>query len=110
MAKSLAGETIQEVMAVNRAEIKMEVADDDSCYSSIDAGVTRILTRRLHRSDNLCGTDISRMVYPALARITNERAAYTLENSFRSLGQSWVDVRRFEDRNRPSAVIGQFAL
>lgn len=109
MAKSLAGETIQDVVDVKRSKISMEVADDGSAFSLVDAGIARICTRRLHRSDSLCGTDTTRMVYPALARISDEQSAYALENSY-SLRESQIDVRRYEDRNTPSAVIGKFSL
>lgn len=109
MAKALAGETIQEVLDVKRAAISMEVADDGSAFSLVDAGIVRINTRRLHRSDSLCGTDNTRMVYPALAKITDEQSAYALENTY-SLRGSQLSVRQYEDRNTPSAVIGSFSL
>jgi len=109
MAKDLAGETIQEVMETKRAKIAADIANDGSAYSHVDAGMATIRTRTLRRTDSLCGTDQTRMVYPALAKVSDERSAFTLENKY-STGQLHVDVRTFEDRNRPSAVVGSFTL
>ncbi len=107
MATNLAGDTIQEVVTIKRAKIKMEIPDDGrSGYSFLDAGIARIRTRRLRPSDSLCGTK-ERMAYPVLARVRDEHAAYTLENC---CSCSEVKVKMTDDRNAPSAVIASFSL
>jgi hypothetical protein len=108
MVRALASETIQEVIAVRRTKIKMEV-DGRSAYSLVDADPVHIRTRQLRRSDNLCGTDVSRMVYPALAKISDERAAYTLENTY-AVSRLDMPTKRYADHNTPSAVVAKFSL
>jgi hypothetical protein len=108
MVRSLAPDVIQEVIGVRRTAITMEV-DPKSSYSMVDADPVRIRTRQLRRSDNLCGTDVRRMVYPALAKISDERAAYTLENTY-TVSKLDLPTKRYADHNTPSAVVAKFAL
>lgn len=108
LAHTLAPETIQKIIDVRRAQITVDV-DPQRASSFIDADIATVRTRQLRRSDSLCGTDQHRMVYPTLARVSNEQPAYALENSF-NVGLSGLNIRTFEDRNAPSAVIGHFAL
>jgi len=108
MAKSLAGSTLQEIVETKRSAIDFEMADRGrSGLSSLDAGIVKVRTRRLFRTDSLCGTDQKRMAYPPLAKIVDEQPAYTLESAYTG---SELRVKKFSDRNVPSAVLARFTL
>lgn len=105
MATALAGETIQKVVAVKPAKIKLDIAQDDSGYAVLDAGIAKVRTRRMVASDNTCGVE-ERLAYPTLSKIQHERAAFTLTNEY--------SVKEFNTAfklvNSRSGVIGKFAL
>ena len=108
MATALAGDTIQEVVKVKRANIKLDIGSDArSGLSTLDAGIAKVRTRRLFRTDSLCGTEQTRMAYPPLAKVTDEQPAFTLESVYAG---AEVNVKDFADRNVPSAVLAKFAL
>ena len=82
MAKKLAGDTVQKVIGVKTSAIKVAIGEEDDLgYSLVDAGIAKVRTRRMFATDNTCGTK-ERMAYPVLAKVTDERGAYTLENAF----------------------------
>jgi hypothetical protein len=106
MASKLAGDTIQKVIAVKTSKITVEIGqDDDTGYSVVDAGIAKIRARRMYASDNTCGTK-ERMAYPVLAEVTDERGAYTLENSFTGSEFDNQYVNRFWR----GGVIAKFSL
>lgn len=106
MASNLAGETIQEVIAVKTSKIKIDIGTgEESGYSVVDAGSATIRTRRMRESDNTCGTD-ERMAYPVLAKTTDEKAAYTLENAF--TGDEFKN--QYVNRYWRGGVIARFSL
>ncbi len=106
MATALAGETIQKVVAVRRADIKLEIGQgDESGYSVLDAGIAKVRTRRMRPSDNTCGTK-ERRAYPVLSKVKDERSAFTLENKYSG---SAFDVQ-YTRRHVRSAVLAKFSL
>ena len=106
MASKLAGDTIQKVIAVKTSKIKVQISqDDETGYSIVDAGIAKVRTRRMYAADNTCGTK-ERMAYPVLANITDERGAYTLENSFTGTDFDTQYVNRFWR----GGVIGKFSI
>jgi hypothetical protein len=106
MASQLAGETIQKVIAVKTSTIKMDVgSDNDTGYSIVDAGIAKVRTRRLKKSDNTCGTK-ERMAYPVLAKVSDEQGAYTLESSF--TGDEFD--AQYVDRFWRGGIIGKFSI
>jgi hypothetical protein len=108
MATASAGDTIQNVVKVKQSKISLEIADGGrSGLSILDAGIAKVRTRRLFRTDSLCGTKQTRMAYPPLAKVTDEQPAFTLESVYAG---SEVDVKSFADRDVPSAVLAKFSL
>lgn len=108
MAKALAPDTIQEVVKVKPTKISMEVAGQGhSGLSTLDAGIVKLRTRRLFRTDSLCGTEQKRMAYPPLAKVSDEQPAFTLESTYAGPETS---VKQSADRNVPSAVVATFTL
>lgn len=106
MASELAGETIQKVIAVKTSKIKMELgSDNDTGYSIVDAGIAKVRTRRMYKSDNTCGTK-ERMAYPILAKVTDEQGAYTLESSF--TGDEFDN--QYVDRFWRGGIIAKFSI
>ncbi len=106
MARSLAGDTIQEVLAVKPTKIKMNVGhDDQSGYSVVDAGIAKMRTRAVREADHTCGNE--RMAYPTLAEVTDEHAAYTLQNEFTGKG---LPVKVMRSNSILSGVIAKFSL
>lgn len=105
MAKALAGETIQSVVAVRPTRIRLETNTCETLgCAELDATVAKVKTRCLKACDRICSHE--RIAYPVLAKITNEYAAYTLESQYsgRELNGS------FRSDNARSAVLGRFAL
>lgn len=105
MATGLAGETVQKVVAVKQAKIKLEVSNDDSGYAVLDAGIAKVRTRTMYQSDNTCGVE-PRLAYPTLSKVSEPRAAFALTNEYTA---KEFDTK-YTLRNTRSGVIGKFAL
>lgn len=105
MACELAGETIQQVVAVHAVPFKMHTSlcSGHGC-ASLDASVAKITTRCMKDTDCICGHE--EIAYPVLSKVKNEYAAYSLENTYqgKDLGET------FADSNARSAVIAEFSL
>jgi hypothetical protein len=105
VAKALAGDTIQKVIAVTVDKVKLDIDHAGrSGYSRLDAGIAKIRTRRMYPSDHTCASE--RMVYPVLASVEGEYGAYALENEYS--GHEFTF--KFADNNACSAVIAKFSL
>lgn len=103
MARELAGDTIQDVVRVESSPVVLSTAYCDGLgCARLEAGVAKVLTRCLCENDSICGHET--ISYPALARIEDEYAAYTIENEYRgdALGET------FADSNARSAIIAKF--
>lgn len=105
MARDLAGETIQEVVAIQTAPIEMATAlcEGRGC-ANLDAGVVKITTRCLHSGDSICGHED--LYYPTLAKVEGPYAAYATEHVFTSK----IFDETFAHGNSRSAVLGSFSL
>lgn len=105
LAKKLAGDTIQKVLAVNVSAIDLDIDHKRrSGFSSLETGIAKIRTRRMYAFDHACASE--RMVYPVLAKVEDEYGAYTLENEYRGREFKF----KFRDDNACSAVIARFSL
>lgn len=104
LATSLAGDTIQKVVAVRPVPFDLQI---DCCAkhgcARLDAGQVSIRTRCLTAKDCICGHED--LAYPALAEVQEPLAAFTLENVYR--GGDFGET--FAEHNARSAMIGHFA-
>lgn len=104
MAKDLAGDTIQKVVGVRRDGIEMTTAycDGMGCASVKSSDVV-VKTRCMKAGDAICTNET--LYYPALAKVQNEYAAFTLQNEYKGkhLGTT------FADSGARSAIIASFA-
>ncbi|HJN07564.1 MAG TPA: DUF1326 domain-containing protein [Pirellulaceae bacterium] len=106
MARDLAGDTIQDVVSVKLAAIKMRVAQGDARgFSIVDAGIVQMRTRPMQKPDHTCGNE--RQAYPTLAKVTDEHAAYTLRNEYAG---SALRVKALQSNNILSGVVANFSL
>jgi hypothetical protein len=105
LASKLAGDTIQQVVGVERAKIQMEtgLCEKLGC-AKLSAGNSKIETRCLCKSDTICGHED--MFYPPLSKVDGAFAAYTLKNQY--TGSAFGET--FKDSNARSAVIANFVL
>jgi hypothetical protein len=105
LAKKLAGDTIQQVVAVKSSPIQLDIDHAHrSGYSRLDAGVAKVRTRRMMASDHSCASE--RMVFPVLAQVEDEYGAYALENEYSGRQFPY----KYADSNACSAVIAKFTL
>ncbi len=106
MARTLAGDTIQGVVAVKQASVRMDVGQDDQLgHSLLSAGTTKLHTRPVREEDHTCGNE--RMAYPTLAEVTDEHAAYTLRNEYKG---SDFPVKELRSNSILSGVVAKFSL
>ena len=105
MARKLAGKTIQKVLAVQAAPIRMEtgMCEKMGC-AMLEAGDSTITTRCLCDADVICGHET--ISYPPLAKVQREYAAYSLEHAY--AGKAFGET--FEDSNARSALLAAFSL
>ena len=105
LARELAGETIQDVVAVERRPIEMATGycDGKGC-ARLDADLVRIATRCLHAGDSICGHE--EIYYPVLSRVESPYAAYATVHDFS--GRHFNET--FSHGNARSAVLGAFSL
>jgi hypothetical protein len=109
MAKSLAGETIGDVVAVKQAKVKLEISQEaDSGAAVLDAGIATVRTRTLRETDNLCGVEMRR-AYPVLAKVSEERPAFTLLGRYAG-SEFEGKYSEYTSRNTRGSLIGKFAL
>ena len=109
MAKSLAGETIGDVVAVKQAKVKLEISQEaDSGAAVLDAGIAAVRTRTLRETDNLCGVEMRR-AYPVLAKVSEERPAFTLLGRYAG-SEFEGKYSEYTSRNTRGSLIGKFAL
>ena len=81
MAKALAGDTIQQVVAVRPVKIEMNVCRGCSAgYASLKADTTTVRTRRVLESDEADG--IPQTAPSALAKVYFRYPAVALEHSY----------------------------
>ena len=105
MAKHLAGDMIQDVVATETAPITMQTnfCDKGGC-ARLDAGIVKITTRCMAEKDAICGHED--LYYPVLTDVQDSYAAYTVEHVF--TGKQMNET--FAHGNSRSAVIAQFSL
>jgi hypothetical protein len=117
MAKSLAGDRLQNVVAIKTTRMsllvesehaetgthvlhKMPVAPKAQFWA---AGLAEILTRPLDDNDHFCGNET--VAYPPLSKGVSVLPAYTLGHRYRGTG---LDTT-WNDPNCRSAFVGHFA-
>ncbi len=104
MTKDLAGDMIQNVVAVESAPIDMETGycDGRGC-ARLETKFVKIATRCLHEKDSICGHED--LFYPILSKVDDSYAAYTVVHEF--VGKQMGET--FAHGNSRSAVIGHFS-
>jgi hypothetical protein len=84
LARSMAGELLQDVVRVERTPIHLEVRKGDG-YANLRAGeIAHIRTRSIHHKDHLCGNE--EVYYPPLTEVSDAIPAYTVVHEFRGPG------------------------
>ena len=105
MAKTLAGNTIQEVVGVKPVKIDMTVWQGCAMgYASLKTDLVNIRTRRLFDSDE---SGRREMADPVLAKLYYRYPAYALEYSYSGRDFEGESVR-FVQRDLRSAAVGGF--
>ena len=109
MAKSLAGETIQEVVGVKPVKIDITVCQGCAAgYASLTAGTLKIRTRRSLEGDKP-ESDDRQQADPILAKLYYRYPAFTLEYS--CSGRNFVGKPlRIDSKNLRTAAVGGFSL
>jgi hypothetical protein len=104
MAKSLASELIQNVVAVETAPIELATGycDGRGC-ARLETKFVKITTRCLHAKDSICGHED--LFYPILSKVDDSYAAYTVVHEF--VGKQMGET--FAHGNSRSAVVGHFS-
>lgn len=123
LAKHLAGDRLNNVVAIKSTTISMLVESHEPSLASTDsgsdhnvhkvphapaaqfwaAGVAEILTRPLDETDHKCGNEV--VAYQPLSRGVDVLPAFTLGNSFKGSGLNTT----WNDHNSRSAFVGHFA-
>jgi hypothetical protein len=106
LVKRQGGELLRNVVAVQQADVKLEICDctDGGC-AILDAGPARIRTRCVdHKHDKICGNEGA--FYPPLTRDVKVKPAIAVENAFTGKGvnETW------SDGGRRGAYLGSFSV
>ncbi len=105
MVRSVAGDLVGDVVAVESAPIDVTVCncDGEGC-AAVRAGDARVTTRCLDTAhDKACGNETT--MYPPLTKGVSARAAMAAENCFggKELNETWSDT------DRRGAFVGSFS-
>jgi hypothetical protein len=104
-AKSAGGALLADVVRVDAAPIKLDMAGDMHGSVTMTAGnLAYIKTRAMCAGDHICGNET--VYYPPLTKLAHSMPAFALEEGFNGLGlgQTWT---RADTR---SAFVGTFSL
>lgn len=104
LACSMAGPTIQTVVAVRPTKITLRTdSTEGHGVAYLNAGEVKIRARSLNSGDKSCGHE--RIKYPVLAKVDGEYAAYTIAS-----GYSGKDLgANFREDNTLSTIMAKFA-
>ena len=102
MARSLGGELLRDVVAVESAPVELVAAHHGQ--GELRAGDVTLLTRPLHEGDHVCGNE--EVYYPPLAPGVDAHPAVTIEHTWNGsgLGKSW------KSPGKRSAYVGTFSV
>lgn len=115
MAKSLAGETIQEVVGVKSVKIDVTVCQGCAAgHASLVAGTVKIRTRRLSDDDRVLDdenvkSDESKQADPTFAKLYYRYPAFTLEYSYSGRDFAGKPLR-IDSKDLRTAAVGGFSL
>ncbi len=104
LAKSAAGQLLNDVVRVETASISLEEGSEHGSVRLVAGDLARIETRGLCARDHLCGNEF--VYYPPLVKLAHAMPAFTLNEAFhgQGLGTVWNRV------GKRSAFIGTFTL
>ncbi len=102
-AKSMAGDLLNDVVAVRSTPIEMTVAETSGAATLKAGDQAELRTRALNHHDMFCGNEI--VYYPPLTEVSAAKPAYTLAYRFdgKGLGATWSCP------SKRSAFIGTFS-